>query len=114
MKRDHQPTIDVTAEARADRLFDVFISEHAVPEWLHEDLREEITLAVECYSDTVDDAGIRQSELLDYMEEYLVGWVSDCVEARGPSEEDMFNWGFWEPEERPRAVITAGISVIIY
>lgn len=88
----------ITNEARAARLMETFLAEHPVPECLHEDLLEEIILALDCYADDDNlsvDAPVRQSELYQYLEGYLVRWVGDLIDSRLPTVSDMINNGFW-------------------
>ncbi|MCM1295212.1 MAG: hypothetical protein NC311_06695 [Muribaculaceae bacterium] len=100
----------ITTEDRAARIFEAFCAEHDVPQELHEDLMEEIILAINCYSDDDGSNGpVRQSELYDYMESYLVRWVGDLMDSRLPTIADVIHWGYW-PESFAREVRHYGDS----
>lgn len=85
----------ITLEARAERLMEMFLEEHNVPERLHEDLLEEIILALECHDDDVELSNVRQSELYDYIEDYLLNWIGDFVDDTTPTLEDAISFGAW-------------------
>lgn len=99
--------VNISTEDRAARLFETFISEHDVPQGLHDDLMEEIKLAIDCYGLDygTDDSPIRQSELCDYMESYLVKWVADLRESRLPSMRDLKSWGYFDECDSPEILI---------
>jgi len=105
----NEPIISI--EDRAERILEMFCAEHTVPEELLEDLKEEIILAISCYceEDGNDGSPIRQSELYDYMESYLVRWVGDLEDSRLPSISDMIHWGYW-PDSCVREAMPYGGS----
>lgn len=89
----------ITMEQRAEKIFEAFTAEHPVPDYLHEDLQDEIIMALECYGEEFGVGPIRQSEAYHYMEGYLVRWVGDQVDSRRVTAGDMLNWGMWSPDQ---------------